>query len=64
MGAAAGAGLMTRVQEGVGKGVTSDGPPNPAWHGYREVEVKGRQGRRERQRDKDLNNGVSGEGRA
>ena len=55
---------MTRVQEGVGKGVTSDGPPNPAWHGYREVEVKGRQGRRERQRDKDLNNGVSGEGRA
>ena len=32
-GAAAGAGIMSIVREVVGKGVTGDATPNPAWRG-------------------------------
>ena len=37
---AAAAGLMPRVWEGVGKGVTGDAPTNPERRGYRGVGVR------------------------
>ena len=40
-----GGGLIPRVREGVGKGVTGDAPPNPARRGLRGVGVERRQDR-------------------
>ena len=45
-GEAAGEGSLSRVWEGLGKGVTGGAPPNPARRAERGVGARGRRGRR------------------